>query len=391
MSISMKNISILIAVVLLPLCARAIRISSGPYLQNVTDNAASIVWRTDKPATAWVEVAPDDGTDFYACSRPRYYSLDIGRAVIDTLHTVTLEGLSPDTRYRYRIFSEEVLDRVPWHINYGGIAASDIWQHKPLTFRTLNPAGDSVHFKVVNDIHADGETLADLVKGITPDNTDFVIYNGDMVSWMRTEQQIFDDFINLSCDKFAKEVPFFMVRGNHETRGEWCTEYMRYFPTPTGMPYYTFRDGPVFFVVLDSGEDKPDDDIEYSRTSYFDDYRTRQAKWLEGVIASEEFKSAPYKVVVVHMPPVIAEWHGIIDAKNKFLPLLNGAGVDLMLAGHFHQFIYTGAGEKEPDFPIIINSNKDVLDINADGNRIKVDVVDRAGKTLHTYTYPGKK
>ena len=282
--IRMKKILILTSLALLPLYALAIRIISGPYLQNVTDSEATVVWRTDKPATAWVELAPDDGTDFYACQRPGTYSTRIGRAVIDTLHTVTLKGLSPDTRYRYRIFSEEVTDMVPWHINYGGIAASDIWQHKPLTFRTLNPKGDSINFKVVNDIHGNRETLTSLLKGIDNNNTDFVVFNGDMVSWMNNEQQVFDDFINCSSEIFAAEVPFFMVRGNHETRGNWCTEYMRYFPSPTGVPYYTFRAGPVFFTVLDSGEDKPDSDIEYSRTAFFDQYRSEQAKWLEEVI-----------------------------------------------------------------------------------------------------------
>lgn len=371
--------------------SEAIRIISGPYLQNVTDNEATVVWRTDKPATAWVEVAPDDHTDFYACERPRHYSTKIGRATVDTLHKVTLKGLSPDTRYRYRIFSEEVIDMVPWHVNYGGIAASDIWQHKPYKFCTLNSNGESINFKVVNDIHGDKETMTKLLENVDNENTDFVIFNGDMVSWMNSEHQVFDDFINRSSRVFASEVPFFMVRGNHETRGLWCNEYMRYFPSTTGMPYYTFKDGPVFFIVLDSGEDKPDSDIEYSRTSFFDEYREEQAKWLREVVASDDFKNAPYKVVISHMPPVITEWHGLIHAKQQFLPILNEAGIDLMLAGHFHQFIYTEAGEKEPNFPIIINSNKDVLDVNADRQHIKVDVRDTDGKVIHTYSYPAKR
>ncbi len=371
--------------------ANAFRITSGPYLQNLTDTEMTVIWRTDKPATAWVEIAPDDNTDFYACERPRFYSTQIGRAKIDTVHRVTIKNLNPDTRYRYRIFSEEVKDMVPWHINYGGIAASDIWQHKPLSFRTLNPKADKLSFKVVNDIHGDKETLSALLEGLDKDKTDFVVFNGDMVSWMNSEQQVFDDFINRSSRLFASEVPFFMVRGNHETRGNWCTEYMRYFPTSTGMPYYAFRDGPVYFVVLDSGEDKPDSDIEYSRTAFFDEYRSEEAKWLEKVIESEEFKSAPYKVVIVHMPPIFTEWHGLIDVKEKFLPMLNEAGIDLMLSGHFHQFSHTAPGERGTNFPILINSNKDVLDVDVDSDRIKVDVCDVSGKILHSYSYPVKK
>src|SRR5690625_5315672 len=68
---------------------------------------------------------------------------------------------------------------------------------------------------------------------------------------------------------------------------------MDYFPTPSGKPYFTFRQGPVFFLFLDGGEDKPDSDIEYGGLSYFDEYREEQAEWLQQVVESEEFKSAP--------------------------------------------------------------------------------------------------
>ena len=109
------------------------------------------------------------------------------------------------------------------------------------------------------------------------------------------------------------------------------------------------------------------------------------------MLESEEFKAAPYRIVIVHMPPVITDWHGLIDVKKKFLPLLNNAGIDLMLSGHFHQLIYTDAGEKEPNFPIIINSNKDLLDIDVDSDKINVDIRDTTGKVIRTYTYPAKK
>lgn len=112
---------------------------------------------------------------------------------------------------------------------------------------------------------------------------------------------------------------------------------------------------------------------------------------MEKVIESEEFKSAPYKVVIVHMPPIFTEWHGLIDVKEKFLPMLNEAGIDLMLSGHFHQFSHTAPGERGTNFPILINSNKDVLNVDVDSDRIKVDVCDVSGKILHSYSYPVKK
>ena len=42
--------------------AKAIKIAHGPYLQNVTDSSATVVWISDKPSIGWIELAPDDST-----------------------------------------------------------------------------------------------------------------------------------------------------------------------------------------------------------------------------------------------------------------------------------------------------------------------------------------
>ena len=46
--------------------ARGIETETGPYLQAVGEHEFTVVWTTDADAVAWVEVAPDDGSDFYA-------------------------------------------------------------------------------------------------------------------------------------------------------------------------------------------------------------------------------------------------------------------------------------------------------------------------------------
>ncbi|MDE6528121.1 MAG: hypothetical protein K2L78_03645, partial [Muribaculaceae bacterium] len=89
------RLTLLPAMVMLSLTAitsDAIEIVSGPYLQNVTDSEATVVWRTDKDALAWVEIAPDDSLSFYAEERPRYYETDMGRAVVGRLHKVRIRG-----------------------------------------------------------------------------------------------------------------------------------------------------------------------------------------------------------------------------------------------------------------------------------------------------------
>lgn len=377
----------LMASLAVALSASAIKIISGPYLQNVSDSEATIIWRTDKPATAWVETAPDDGNSFYAESRPRTYSTDLGRAVVGTLHKVILRGLKPATNYRYRIFSEEVLDQKPWHVDYGGVVSSDVYTRDPYMFTTAAFDKNTADFLMVNDIHADSAKFADLLRLYDRSKHDFVLFNGDMVSFMDNEDQIFDGFINQAAEAFATEKPFVMTRGNHESRGGAAKNYMKYFPTSTGKPYYTFIDGPIFFIVLDGGEDKPDDDIEYSRTSFADDYRLEQAEWLKKVVETPEFKATPFKVAVVHVPPVLDTWHGALHAKSVIVPILNSAGIDLMLSGHHHELRYAEAGKEGTDFPVLINSHDTAVVVTADSSNMNLTVKNRKGEIIKTLNY----
>ena len=57
-----------------------------------------------------------------------------------------------------------------------------------------------------------------------------------------------------------------------------------YLDQPEGRYYYSFSRGPVSFVVLDSGEDKPDDAPVYAGLADFDAYRSKQAEWLKGEV-----------------------------------------------------------------------------------------------------------
>jgi len=365
----------------------AIEIVSGPYLQNVTDCEATVVWRTDKDALAWVETAPDDSLNFYAEERPRHYETDMGRAVVGKLHKVRLKGLESGKTYRYRVYSHEIVDQQPNHIVYGGMAATDVYRREPLRFSTRGVNSGKVSFCVVNDIHGDTARLGDMLGKVREDGRDFVLFNGDMVSYMDSEQQLFDGFIDRSVELFANEIPFQMVRGNHESRGRFAQRYMDYFPTATDKPYYTFSAGPVFFVVLDGGEDKPDSDIEYGGTSFCDAYRGEQAEWLAGVVESAEFRNAPFRVVVVHVPPVQDTWHGPLHAKQLFLPVLNKADVDLMLCGHLHCYRYNEAGVDGAEFPVLINSNMEMLDVEADNSTMNVVRKDRYGKELGRFKF----
>lgn len=381
-----KNL-LLLCVLLLSVSVYAqegIKLAHGPYLQNMGPDEVTIVWLSDKPSVGWVELAPDDGSNFYATERPRFFDAKNGVKNTSTIHTVKLKGLNPGTNYRYRVFAQEVLSHIGHKIVYGDYAATNVYSKKPLVFRTSDPANQTISFAMVNDIHGNNGLLENLVSKCDLKKTDFIIFNGDMVSVFNEENHIFNGFMDKATALFASEIPMYYTRGNHETRGAFATEFQRYFSPKEENIYYTFRQGPVCFVILDTGEDKPDSDIEYAGITVYDAYRSEQAEWLRQVLNSKEYKEAPFKVIVAHIPP-IGGWHGNLEVENKFMPLLREARPDLMLCGHLHRFVHQKATEETP-FPIVVNSNTAVLKVSANSKELNVQVIDTEGKVLDRFS-----
>ncbi|NCB08291.1 MAG: metallophosphoesterase family protein [Bacteroidia bacterium] len=364
-------------------------ITHGPYLQGLTETEVTIVWTTSDVGISWVELAPDDSTHFYLTERPKFFSESYGFKVVDSVHTVTLTGLKPSTTYRYRVYSQEVLSHQGTKVLYGDVAASNVYRSRPLEFTTNNPSQNDISFLVLNDIHGNNELMESLLKNTDWEKTDLVFFNGDMTNDIRSEEQLFGNFLDKAVEIFASETPMYYARGNHETRGNFATTFPKYFPTPTKELYYMFRQGPVCFVVLDCGEDKPDSDLEYSGIVAFDRYRDQQAKWLKEALKQDIFRNAPYKVVINHMPP-FGGWHGEKEVEEKFMPLLNEAGADVMLCGHLHSHILKKAGDGQR-FPILANSNKAVIKAHANNTSLKIEVFDPEGKLVDSLTISPQK
>lgn len=358
-------------------------ISHGPYLQHLLPTEVTILWTTNHDAVSWVELAPDDDTHFYLQERPKYFSAEFGFKDVGKVHVVRIETLLPETTYRYRIYSQEVLQHEGTKVLYGTTAATSAYSDRILKFTTPGKSDESVSFLMINDIHGKNEMMENLLNKGDINKADFVFFNGDMVSDFKSEDQLFGDFMDTAIRLFAKEKPMYYARGNHETRGNFANEFSNYFPSPNGRLYYLLRRGPVCFVVLDCGEDKPDSDIEYSGIVAFDQYRLRQAEWLKQAIKSPEYLDAPFKIAVVHMPP-FGGWHGEEEVATRFVPLLNEAGIDLMFCGHLHKYIHQKPNEK-CSFPVIANSNNAVVKANAGGGSFNLEIINEKGEIMDSW------
>ena len=359
----------------------------GPWVVGVTETEMTVVWTSTDRCMGWVEVAPDDGTSFYAEERPRYDEDFMGRHVVSAVHHVRITGLKPGTSYRYRIYQQGVDDSGHNPVPSGYISASNVYSQKPYAIRTMDAKKADCTFTVVNDIHGRDSMMLALTKGLKEQKPDFVVFNGDMVSFMGSTEDIETGFMTRATETFATDIPLVYVRGNHETRGPGFSEYLNLFPTPTNTPYFTFRQGPVAFVVLDSGEDKPDSDIEYGGTAAYDAYREKMAEWLKEAVKSEEFRSAPVKIALLHIPfDKGVGWYGNNELKRLLLPTLNEAGIDVMLCGHTHRYSFRDVGSVDNNFPILVNSNNDKVNVRATKSQIDMEVVDATGKVLHRHT-----
>ena len=357
----MKRLLYFLAALLfaLPMTAAAqpsVHVVSGPYLQAVGEREFTVVWTTNIDAVSWVEIAPDDGTHFYNTERPKYYQVLNGRRPIGKLHVVTVSGLEPATTYRYRVMQNGVLvNEGRKRVIFGEGFGSDILRHKPFEVTTLDRSKSEVAFSVVNDMHEHDSILRVLYKDVRPGKYDFVCFNGDMTTSIDAESELMDHYLASSSELFASDTPLYVARGNHENRGTFAMEWMNYFPSSTGRPYFSFRQGPVYFIVLDSGEDKPDSDIRNMDLMRSDDFRAEEAEWLARVVEEPDFKSAPVRIVFCHMPPAPGGWHGGSEVARLFVPILNRAGIDLMLSAHIHRYKFWDKGENGCDFPVLCN------------------------------------
>jgi len=369
--------------------AEGIKILHGPYLQNLRSTEVTIVWEATHESVGWVEIAPEDGSNYYEQKRPQFFDAINGVKKTSKLHAVKLTGLTPNTVYRYRIYSQEVLSHIGTSVHYGDIVANSV--REGLTFKTNDEHKAETSFVILNDVHARKNVMTPLLKFAGYKQKDMVIFNGDMVSQFKSSEHIFEGFMDEAIDLFAKTKPLYYARGNHETRGEFTTHFQDYFCPREPHLYFTVQQGPVFFIFLDTGEDKPDNDIEYYGITSYDHYRTEQAAWLKKVVASEAFKKSKFKVVVAHMPPIPVKnlWHGPKEVLAKFVPILNEANIDIMLCGHLHRFLYEPAGDQFK-FPILVNSNNSCISAETYEDKLNVKIYGLDGKVSFDKSYIAK-
>lgn len=260
----------------------------------------------------------------------------------DEVVRVRLDGLETGTEYFYRVVSE-TFDRKEPNVVRGNLRK----------FKTLSSKSESTRFSIWNDTHCRKETIEKL-NGMTP-KSDFLLWNGDISNDWYMEDEVAATILHPGEVDFTERHPLFVLRGNHDLRGTYAYKVEEVAATPSGLPWFAFRSGPVAVLCMDTGEDKDDDNPYLFGRVACEPMRQAQAAWLDEVTKVLEIKNAPYRLVCCHIPlrglkeGVKRSYdHHSQRSRDLWHTSLVKWGAQLVISGHTHHPYLLDSDESMP-------------------------------------------
>lgn len=282
-----------------PTARGAQRLLRAPFLQQVSERGATLVFQDKLAATTRVRVTRFDGSEVATLS-----SQPDPDVIGSTQQLVNLDGLEPRHGYCYELL---------------GLT-------EPAGFFTAPSRGAiaPVQFAVFGDSGSGRSDQAYLRDQLSTVPLDFLLHTGDLAYEDGSAEQLAGTVFGVYAQLF-KSFAFFPVAGNHEYATQAAAPYLQAFVLPqNGHPdalerYYSFDWGNVHFIGLDTEQ-----------------IGERQAAWLDADLSKNRL---PWKIVFAHRPPFSSGEHGGSGAfRDWFVPLLERHRVQLVLSGHEHDY-----------------------------------------------------
>ena len=260
-----------------------------------------------------------------------------------TTHRMTVPQEDLDEAGSYKVCYRIVHERKPYYSD-----VSDIFEYTSVFYPVET---DQPRFFHISDAHNMVEKPVAAAKAFG--KIDFLILNGDLPDHSGDIKN-FTTIHKIASEITDGEFPVVFARGNHDMRGIYAENIAEHTPTDNGRSYYTFRLGGIWGMVMDCGEDKPDDHIEYAHTICCEAFRKRQTEFMKNVIAKAhkeyEAEGVKYKIVVLHDP--FTEYYPDRVSKEDFETYKEWANLlreyikpHAMICGHVHQAYVTDIGD----------------------------------------------
>ena len=366
----MKKLTLLLLTLMYCLKCWAGDIEYGPWVTETRTDRVTICWMSEKPGMAYVELS--DGT--------KVWETFAGRRIFKRLHSVQIDGLEPGTVLTYRVCGQELVDDSNARNPRFGDVYEGAWQR----VKTFDPAAQTCRFSVFNDIHMQLDKYAALAAQVDPDATDFLFLNGDIVSAGNYMADTLVRYELGALGALTAGLPVLFARGNHEGRGNNPQLVADIFPNADPAPfYYTFRHGPVAFIVFDGGETSGKRSVLYNGAEVYEEYLKEQIRWAREAMQEPIFHDAPVKLCMIHVPMIdhpdkndylLQRW-----LNEHFVPMLDDAGIDLMISADLHEFMYCEPGTMNNPFPILVNDDVRRLECSYESGKLTLKMFNASG------------
>lgn len=282
---------------------------AGPYLNDIGENSAQLVWETDRASKAILT---------YGEKHPLEMSKDFDSGN-DFIRTITLENLKPGTTYFYKLDLES--------------ESGEKLSTPVLSFQTAKPIGNPFLFGIISDTESRPQVNNQVAQRLWEERPDFLIHLGDLTDggWKDSKFEWTMEYFQ-GTGALTSRIPIATVPGNGDGDLHW---YRQYHPHTGEKGFYRFDYGDASFFMLNSN---PRKDLQKGGEQYV---------WLENELAKSGSK---WKFVVLHHAPYSADeddygntWkepgnQGDPQLKD-LISLVEANEVDMVFFGHLHTYM----------------------------------------------------
>lgn len=276
-----------------------------------TGDSYHIVFATNRDSVGYVKLGDQVLWDTYA-----------GRKESARIHSIEVPHEALDHN-EYSIGAIRAIE----DIAYGGHLGKEI----TLDAGTFTPCPeDDFDMTCITDNHScrpDWEKIGE--------DADIYVFLGDISSGVYAVDSIIDNLLVPAGKVSGGVKPVIYTLGNHDHRGSKVQELLE--SLDFGNYYYRLNVGKYNFTVLDSGEDKEDENYEYAGYNAFAPYFAAQMEWAEMLR-----KESGYNVIITHSPSIYFEPD---NHPTPMAEIMRNLGEEFMICGHNHSARFISAEE----------------------------------------------